>query len=234
MTSLVRRLILMGITGVWLSVLPLPAGAQVDVRVGIHLPPPVVFVAPPQLVVLPETYVYVVPDVEEDVFFFDGWWWRPWHHHWYRSRYYDRGWGYYSGGVPSFYRYVPGDWRNEYRYHQWRGQAWSYEPIPYERVEKHWKAWKKDKYWEKQQKWGVKELKAQQQGHGKPPKAPKSKSEHYGKPPKAPKSEHYGKQPHAPHQRSEKQGKNKGDHGHGNGGQGHSKGSKQHGGKKGK
>ena len=66
--SLMRRLILEGITGVWLSVLPIPAGAQVDIRVGIQLPP-LVFSAPPQVVVLPETYVYVVPDIDEDVFF---------------------------------------------------------------------------------------------------------------------------------------------------------------------
>ena len=82
---LVRRLILVGITGLWLSVLPIPAGAQVDVHVGIQLPPPLVFPAPPQVVVLPETYVYVVPDIDEDVFFVDGWWWRPWQGRWYRS-----------------------------------------------------------------------------------------------------------------------------------------------------
>ena len=52
---LVRRLILVGITGVWLSVLPIPGNAQVDIQVGIQLPPPLVFSAPPQVVVLPET-----------------------------------------------------------------------------------------------------------------------------------------------------------------------------------
>jgi hypothetical protein len=59
------------VCGVWLSVLPLPAGAQVDIHVGIQLPPPLLFSAPPEVVVLPETYVYVVPDIDEDVFFFD-------------------------------------------------------------------------------------------------------------------------------------------------------------------
>ena len=40
--------------------------------------------------------VYVVPDVEVDLFFWNGWWWRPWEGRWCRSRYYDRDWGYYD------------------------------------------------------------------------------------------------------------------------------------------
>jgi hypothetical protein len=213
---LMRRLILGGITGVWLSVLPIPAGAQVDIRVGIQLPP-LVFSAPPQVVVLPETYVYVVPDIDEDVFFFDGWWWRPWEGRWYRSRYYDRGWGHYSH-VPSFYREVPPDWRQEYRDHHWRGQPWRYEPMPHQQVEKNWNVWKKDKYWEKQQTWGVQGLKPQRHDHGQKPQAPQS--------------QRHGQQPQGPQQRSQKASKNQGDHGHGNRGQGQDKASKQHGGKK--
>src|SRR3954470_21285380 len=78
-----------------------PASAQVHVSVGIGLPPPVTFAAPPELVPLPGTYVYAVPDYGEDIYFADGWWWRPWHGHWYRSHYYDRDWQNYSS-VPYF------------------------------------------------------------------------------------------------------------------------------------
>ena len=76
---------------------PTMARADVDVHVGIGLPLPIVFGGPPRLVVLPETYVYVVPDIEVDLFFHNGWWWRPWQGHWYRSRHYNSGWGYYQG-----------------------------------------------------------------------------------------------------------------------------------------
>jgi hypothetical protein len=68
---------------------PIPAMARVDVNVGIVLPPPIVFAAPPELIVLPETYVYVVPNADMDIFFYQGWWWRPWEGRWYRSRYYN-------------------------------------------------------------------------------------------------------------------------------------------------
>ena len=76
-------------------VLPIPTMARVDVSVSISLPP-IVFAAPPALIVLPETYVYVVPDSDEDIFFYGGWWWRPWEGRWYRSHYYNSGWGYYQ------------------------------------------------------------------------------------------------------------------------------------------
>jgi hypothetical protein len=86
--------------------IPFRTRAGVDVHVTIALPPPIVFGAPPELIVLPETYVYVVPDVDADIFFSNGWWWRPWEGRWYRSRYYDTGWAYYQR-VPSFYAGIP-------------------------------------------------------------------------------------------------------------------------------
>ena len=52
-------------------VVPIPTMARVDVNVSIALPP-IVFAAPPELIVLPDTYVYVVPDYDVDIFFY-GW-----------------------------------------------------------------------------------------------------------------------------------------------------------------
>jgi hypothetical protein len=57
---------------------PLPAKAWVNIDINISLPPPVVFAAPPRLVVLPETSVYVAPELDVDIFFYDGWWWQTW------------------------------------------------------------------------------------------------------------------------------------------------------------
>ncbi|MHB1024081.1 MAG: hypothetical protein ACYC24_00045 [Desulfobacteria bacterium] len=146
---------------------PVPTMAEVNVGVSISLPPLIVFASPPEMVVIPETYVYVVPDSREDIFFYDGWWWRPWEGRWYRSRHYDSGWGYYQR-VPSFYRSVPSGWRNDYREHRWGGQPWNYQRIPHQQVQRNWSTWKKDKHWEKQQTWGVQGLKPRTQPKQQP------------------------------------------------------------------
>ena len=141
---------------VFLSFFPGMTMAEVNINVGVGfpLPPPIVFAAPPTAIALPGTYVYVVPDVHEDIFFYDGWWWRPWQGRWYRSNHYDRGWGYYDS-VPKFYFNVDRGWREFYREHNWHGQRWSYERIPQQRLHQNWQTWKNDQRWEKQGSWGV-------------------------------------------------------------------------------
>lgn len=138
-------------------VTPVSAMADVDVKIGINipLPPPIVFPAAPEVVVIPETYVYAVPDVDADIFFYGGWWWRPWEGRWYRSRYYNRGWSYYNQ-VPSFYREVPPGWKKDYRDRRWKGYEWDQRRIPYNDAKKNWRSWKKNRYWEKENHWGVK------------------------------------------------------------------------------
>ena len=158
-----------------LLLFPVPTMAGVDVGVSISLPPLVVFASPPGVVVIPETYVYVVPDVDVDIFFYDGWWWRPWEGRWYRSRHYDSGWAYYRR-VPSFYSRVPSGWRNDYREHRWGGRPWNYQPIPHQQVERNWSSWKKNNHWEKQQTWGVQGLKPRTQSK-QPSKAVQQKSQ---------------------------------------------------------
>ncbi|PKN18985.1 MAG: hypothetical protein CVU71_09380 [Deltaproteobacteria bacterium HGW-Deltaproteobacteria-6] len=147
--------------------LPAQAMAGVNVDINIALPPPVIFAAPPALVVLPETYVYVVPDSDVDIFFYSGWWWRPWEGRWYRSRDYNSGWRYYRR-VPSFYVWIPSEWRNDYRAHRWRGHQWDYQPIPHQQVQRNWRGWEKNKHWEKQNSWGVRGLKPQVQSKPSP------------------------------------------------------------------
>ena len=137
-------------------VIPLQARAEVNVSIGIPLPPPIIFGAPPFVVVLPDTIgVYAVPDVEEgDLYFWDGWWWRFWGGGWYRSSYYDRGWRYYNR-VPSFYYDVDPGWRGYYRERNWYGHPWTYERIPHQQLQRNWKTWDRERYWERQRTWGV-------------------------------------------------------------------------------
>lgn len=135
--------------------LPTSARAEVQFSIEFSLPAPVVFQAPPEVIVLPDTnVVYVVPDVEFDLFFWDGWWWRPWEGRWYRSREYDRDWQYYDR-VPTFYYDVDPGWRNSYRERHWSGHRWDYERIPHQRLRSNWEQWHSSQYWQADRSWGV-------------------------------------------------------------------------------
>jgi hypothetical protein len=127
---------------------PVLAMAQpgVHINIPIPLPPPIIFPAPPEVVIVPGTDVYVVPDVEDEIFFYGGWWWRPWQGQWYRSRYYDRGWGYYRGN-PSFHRHFYRGWRDDFRQHRWRGQRWEHRRVQYGDLHRNWRDWERTRYW---------------------------------------------------------------------------------------
>jgi len=124
-----------------------------NVRNDRNSPPRIAFAAAPEVVVIPGTYVYGVPDVDVDIFFYQGWWWRPWEGRWYRSQNYNSGWSHYSG-TPSFHRSVPSGWRNDYRNRRWKGQQWDHQRIPYQKVQRNHSGWEKNKHWEKNN-WGV-------------------------------------------------------------------------------
>jgi hypothetical protein len=144
-------------------VVPVATMAQVDINVNVSLPPPIAFGAPPVVIALPDSNdVYVAPDINVDLFFWNGWWWRLWEGRWYRSHYYDRGWGYYKN-VPSFYFDVDPGWRGYYRDHNWYGHRWNYERIPNARLQQNWKSWHKDRHWERQGTWGVQSYKPRPQ-----------------------------------------------------------------------
>jgi hypothetical protein len=119
-----------------------------SVRVTVPLPPPIVFAAPPEVVVLPETEVYVAPSVPEEIFFYNGWWWRPWNGRWYRSLRYDSGWGFYRG-VPSWYNGIPRGWRDDYRNHVWGGHPWNYSNIHHGDLQRNWRTWHNTHHWDR-------------------------------------------------------------------------------------
>ena len=143
------------------NVVPNPTMAAVNISIGISLPPPIVFEAPPQVVVLPETDdVYVDPDIDVDLFFWNGWWWRLWEGRWYRSLYYDHDWVYYDY-APGFYFSVDPDWRIFYRDHNWHGHYWRYDRIPNRELHQNWRGWHNDKYWQRHESWGVRNYQPQ-------------------------------------------------------------------------
>ena len=158
-----KKLVFGAVFFLLMSFSTVPAMAAVDISIGISLPPLVVFPAPPHVVVLPDTDdVYVVPEIDVDIFFWNGWWWRPWEGRWYRSHYYDRGWAYYST-VPRFYFDIDPGWRGYYSQRNWYGHQWYYERIPHQRLQQNWKTWHNNRYWERKKAWNVRDYKPRTQ-----------------------------------------------------------------------
>jgi hypothetical protein len=115
--------------------------AGVSVNVGVNLPA-IRFAAPPAVVVIPGTYVYMVPDIDVDVLFFQGFWWRPYEGQWYRSRDYKGGWRHVAPArIPSGLRALPQDYRHRL--------SPGHERIPHRDVQRNWKKWEKEKYWDR-------------------------------------------------------------------------------------
>ena len=156
------------------------------------------FVAPPQVVVLPGYDIYVAPDIVEEIYFVDGYWWRPWQGRWYRSASYDNGWGYYEG-VPYFYTNVRQGWRDDYHNHRWEGQDWNYQRMSSQRVEQNWSSWKSNNYWQGQQNWGVPNMKGGKQRHNEGAPQPDSHQRSSQQAPamQSPSSQKHSSQPQA-------------------------------------
>ena len=148
------------------SVVPLPTMAQVDMNVDIGLPPPVEFQGEPDMIPLPNTNnVYAVPGIDIDLFFWNGWWWRLWQGNWYRSQYYDQGWGYY-GYVPTFYYDIEPGWREYQDDHAWYGNQRRYESFDQQRPQARWQSRHNDRGWESEQNQGTRGYQPQQHYQG--------------------------------------------------------------------
>jgi len=186
-------------------VFTVPAVARVDINVGIGLPlpPPIAFPAPPDVIAVPDASdVYAVPDVDADLYFWNGWWWRLWDGRWYRSHSFDQGWVYYND-VPAFYFNVDPDWRRYYRERNWQGHPWNYQRIPYQEFSKKWKSWQKSKYWEKHGTWGVQSYQPRPQRERQ--QLIQQRQQQYRQRPEVQRSQ---RQPHAqrPHEQKEQRG----------------------------
>ncbi len=152
--KLLKRVVLfVGLLCVPLIVLPLPGVAQVGVGIHIGAPPPYRIAAPPSVVVIPGTYVYVVPEIEADIFFYSGNWYRLYQGRWFNARSYNGPWIYVPDPrvppalvqLPPDYHQIPRGWRR----------------IPYGQLTKNWATWEHNRYWEKDRDW-------REGWHGKP------------------------------------------------------------------
>jgi len=116
--------------------------AGVNVNVGVNLPA-VRFEGPPEVVVIPGTYVYMVPGIDVDVLFYQGYWWRPYEGQWYRSREYKGRWRHVKPRqIPRGLSGLPQDYRHRVSPEHAR--------IPHRDVQRNWRTWEKQKHWDRQ------------------------------------------------------------------------------------
>ncbi len=145
MDLLKRSLVVAGLCCV-LSIAFLPLGiAQVRVDVRIGPPPSYRIAAAPPMVVIPGTYVYVVPDIDADIFFCAGTWYRLYEGRWFSGRSYNGPWFYAPDPrVPRALIDLPPDWRRV-------PPGW--RRIPYGQFKKNWAGWERDRYWDRDRDW---------------------------------------------------------------------------------
>jgi hypothetical protein len=119
------------------------AGVNVDIHIG--LPPAFAFHAPPSMVVIPGTYVYLVPDIEANILFYNGYWYRPYEGRWYSARSYNGPWAYLGPrSIPRALVKLPQEYRNVPR---------GYHRIPYAQVQRNWGKWEHERHWDRDRDW---------------------------------------------------------------------------------
>jgi len=117
--------------------------AGVNVNVNIGLPPVYTFPGPPELVVIPNTYVYYPPLVDLDIVFYHGYWYRPYNGYWYRGSGYNGPWHHIGRErVPRYIINLPPDYRRMYH---------DYPRIPHHYVHSNWNRWERERYWNKRE-----------------------------------------------------------------------------------
>jgi hypothetical protein len=127
-----------------LTVLSLQSDAGVSVGIGINIPA-YTFAAPPPLVVIPGTYAYFAPEAAVDIVFYHGFWYRPYEGRWFRAKAYNGPWASIAlARVPRVLIELPPDYRHAYREHP---------RIAYRDLNRNWRAWERNKYWERDERW---------------------------------------------------------------------------------
>ncbi|RJR40768.1 MAG: hypothetical protein C4576_19585 [Desulfobacteraceae bacterium] len=119
--------------------------AETQVEVKTRVPLPFLFPDPPQVVVIPGTYVYVVPDFDMSVLFYHGHWYCPQGRTWYRASHYDGPWkriplGHVPRALvtlpPHFRRVPPG-----------------ISKISHRELQANWREWERRKHWDEDEGW---------------------------------------------------------------------------------
>ncbi len=120
-----------------------PAGVQGEVN--IARPPSYPFSGPPEVAVIPGTYVYFVPGINVDILFYHGYWYRPFGGRWYWAQFYNGPWVYLAPArVPRVLLELPPGYRR---------LPPGYHRIPYAHLHANWERWERERYWHRDREW---------------------------------------------------------------------------------
>jgi hypothetical protein len=123
--------------------------AQVHLNLNIGPPPVFAFPQPPQLAVIPGTYVYGVPGIEAELLFYHGRWYRPHGGNWFYARSYNGPWVHLASArvprplfalPPPGHRFPPG-----------------HRAMRCNHVQANWRKWEREQHWHRDKGW---------EGHG--------------------------------------------------------------------
>ena len=96
---------------------------------------------PPEVVLIPGTYVYAVPDISLTILFYHGQWWHKYRDHWYRSGHNNGPWQFVRyGNVPVVIRELLPD----YPHMLHKGRR-----IAYGDVRDNWDRWERERHWDR-------------------------------------------------------------------------------------
>ncbi len=97
------------------------AGVDVNINIGVPLPPPVVVQAPPEMMIIPEAGVYVAVGTPYDLFFLSGRYYYFHNGYWYWARGYGGPWVHVeSRTLPPGLRRYKIERLHEFREHAWK------------------------------------------------------------------------------------------------------------------
>ena len=115
-----------------------PGYGQAGPGGGYPPPSPYAFPAAPDVVPVPGTYVYFVPNIGVDILFYHGYWYRSYGGRWYRGLSYNGPWAFFPR-VPHALIALPRDWRR---------LPPGYRPIPHADLQRNWARWEHERHWE--------------------------------------------------------------------------------------
>lgn len=136
-----KQIVLLMVSLFFVLSIPLVGEAgDVNVSIGVDLPP-LVFAGPPDVVVVPSetSYVYMVPDMV-GLYFYGGYWYRFHGGRWFRATIYSGPWAYIvTSRVPRVIVNVPPDY--------FRHMPPGYHRIPYRDLHRSWRMWDNKRHW---------------------------------------------------------------------------------------